>query len=89
MSYPTRLKAGDKEVPITITGEDDQALGAFIVFDPKRDTTIGGAALSGKTVAQEFKFTVPALKPGELKLRLDFTDRGGNQVTANVSIKVE
>ena len=89
LSYPTRLKAGDKEVPITITGEDDQALGAFIVFDTKHDTTIGGAALSGKTVAQEFKFTVPALKPGELKLRLDFTDRGGNQVTAKVSIKVE
>ena len=65
------------------------ALGAFIVFDPKRDTTIGGATLSGKTVAQEFKFTVPALKPGELNLRLNFTDRSGNHVTAKVVIKVE
>ena len=89
LSYPTTLKAGATEVPITVKGEDNAALGAFIVFDPKRDTTIGGATLSGKTVAQEFKFSVPALKPGELNLRLNFTDRSGNHVTAKVVIKVE
>ena len=89
LSYPNRLPAGATEIPITIKGEDNQALGAFLVFDPKRDTTIGGAALSGKTVNQEFKIPVPALKPGDLNLRLNFTDRSGNHVTAKVSIKVE
>ena len=89
LSYPNRLKAGAIEIPITIKGEDNEALGAFLVFDPKRDTTIGGAALSGKTVNQEFKIPVPALKVGDLSLRLNFTDRSGNHVTAKVSIKVE
>lgn len=89
LSYPTRLKPGATEVPITLDGEDNQALGAFLVFDPKRDTTIGGGALSGKTVKQEFKISVPPLKAGDLKLRVNFSDRSGNQVSAKVEIKVE
>ncbi len=89
LSYPTRLKPGATEVPITLDGEDDRALGAFLVFDPQRDTTIGGASLSGKTVKQEFKIPVKPLKAGDLKLRVNFTDRSGNQVTAKVEIKVD
>lgn len=89
LTYPNRLPAGATEIPITIKGENNQALGAFLVFDPKRDTTIGGAALSGKIVNQEFKIPVPALKPGDLNLRLNFTDRSGNHVSAKVVIKVE
>lgn len=89
LSYPNRLPVGATEIPLTIDGSDNQALGAFLVFDTKRDTTIGGAPLSGKTVKQEFKIPVQPLPAGDLKLRVNFTDRSGNHVSARVEIRVE
>jgi hypothetical protein len=89
LTFPNRLDVGATEIPVTISGEDDRALGAFLVFDPVRDTVIGGEELSGTKMKKEIRIRVPPLKEGPIKLRLLFTDRSGNQVAARIQTKAE
>jgi putative peptidase family protein len=87
---PSRLKASDKEITITLDFRDDNKLGGYVVFAKHQDSVIGGGNLEGNSWEQKQTFSLRGLTAGKTcQLNILLIDRGGNLATKTVIIPVE
>ena len=87
---PTRLKATDNEVALTLDFQDNGKLGGYVVYAQSQDSVIGGGKLQGNSWQQRQTFPVKQLTTGEkCRLNILLIDCGGNLASQTVIIPID